>query len=152
MKHPSNGNPLDALVTDEALPALLTSLRQLGANADKDSKGESAHWAREILSAIPAAIYTTDAHGYLTYYNERAAELWGYRPEIGKQRWCGTFKIFLMDETPVPHDQCPMATAIRTGKPVYGIEAIGSVRMAAACHALYFPLPCSTRAGRSSAA
>jgi len=81
--------------------------------------------AREILSAIPAAIYTTDADGYLTHYNERASELWGYRPEIGKQRWCGTFKIFLMDGTPVPHDRCPMATAVRTGKPVYGIEAIG---------------------------
>jgi PAS domain S-box-containing protein len=84
-----------------------------------------ARKARDILEFIPAAIYTTDRDGYLTYYNERAAELWGYRPEIGKQRWCGTFKIFLMDGTPVPHDQCPMAAAVQSGKPIYGIEAIG---------------------------
>jgi PAS domain S-box-containing protein len=125
MKHPVDSNPPDAPVAAEALAALSAGIYQFGARADKDGKGESARWAREILSAIAAAIYTTDADGYLTYYNERAAELWGYRPEIGKQRWCGTFKIFLMDGTPVPHDQCPMATAVRTGKPVYGIEAIG---------------------------
>jgi PAS domain S-box-containing protein len=76
-----------------------------------------------VLEAIPAAIYTTDADGFLTYYNEAAARLWGYRPEIGKQRWCGTWKIFLFDGTHVPHDQCPMAVAVQTGKPVHGIEA-----------------------------
>jgi PAS domain S-box-containing protein len=78
---------------------------------------------RSILESIPAAIYTTDKDGYLTYFNEAAAELWGYRPEIGKQRWCGTFKIVLFDGTVVPHDQCPMAAAVKTGQPVYGIEA-----------------------------
>jgi PAS domain S-box-containing protein len=77
----------------------------------------------KILEAIPAAIYTTDAAGYLTYYNEAAARLWGCRPEIGKQRWCGTWKIFLFDGTHVPHDQCPMAVAVQTGQPVHGIEA-----------------------------
>jgi PAS domain S-box-containing protein len=78
---------------------------------------------RRVLEALPAAVYTTDADGYLTYFNEAAAELWGYRPEIGKQRWCGTFKIALFDGTVVPHDQCPMAVAVKTGQPVYGIEA-----------------------------
>jgi PAS domain S-box-containing protein len=125
MKHFSEGDPSDAPVAAEALAALSKSLSQIGGNADKDGTGKSADMACAILNAIPAAIYTTDANGYLTYYNERAAELWGYRPKIGKQRWCGTFKIILMDGTPVPHDQCPMATAVSTGKPVYGIEAIG---------------------------
>jgi PAS domain S-box-containing protein len=76
-----------------------------------------------MLDALPAAIYLTDADGYLTYYNSTAAELWGYHPEIGKQRWCGTWKIFLFDGTRVPHDQCPMAAALQTGKAVRGIEA-----------------------------
>jgi PAS domain S-box-containing protein len=148
MKRSSNGNPPDVPVANEDLPALLTSLRQLGARADKHSQGESAHWAREILSAIPAAIYTTDADGYLTYYNERAAELWGYRPEIGKQRWCGTFKIFLMDGTPVPHDQCPMATAVRTGGPVYGIEAIGERPDGRRVPCAVFPAPMFDESGK----
>jgi PAS domain S-box-containing protein len=76
-----------------------------------------------VLDALPAAIYVTDSDGFLTYYNRAAADLWGYRPQIGKQRWCGTWKIFLFDGTHVPHDQCPMAVALRTGEPVRGIEA-----------------------------
>jgi PAS domain S-box-containing protein len=76
-----------------------------------------------LLEALPAAVYTTDAEGYLTYYNSAAARLWGYRPELGKQRWCGSWKIFLSDGTPVPHADCPMAVAVREGRPIHGIEA-----------------------------
>ncbi len=77
---------------------------------------------RGILQAIPAAVYTTDAEGYLTWFNEAAAELWGYRPEIGRQRWCGSHKIALFDGTEVTLDQCAMATAVKTGEPVTGVE------------------------------
>ena len=76
-----------------------------------------------LLEAIPAALYTTDAEGYLTYYNQAAARLWGYSPEIGKQQWCGCFRIFLFDGTPVPHDECPMAIVLKTGKAIHGVEA-----------------------------
>jgi len=45
---------------------------------------------RELLDALPAAIYTTDAAGRLTYYNDAAAELWGQRPPLGSSEWCGS--------------------------------------------------------------
>ena len=77
---------------------------------------------RSVLEAIPAAIYTTDKDGYLTYFTEAAAKLWGCRPLIGKQRWCGSFKIVTFDGAVVPHDQCAMATAVETGQPVHDIE------------------------------
>jgi PAS domain S-box-containing protein len=82
-----------------------------------------AHNVAVIFEQLPAAIYTTDADGYLTYYNEAATQIWGYRPEIGRQRWCGTWKIVLADGTPVPHEECPMAVAVQTGKPIHGAEA-----------------------------
>jgi PAS domain S-box-containing protein len=75
-----------------------------------------------ILETIPAAIYTTDKDGYLAHFNEAAVKLWGYRPEIGKQRWCGSSGIFMFDGTAVPHDQCAMAKAIESAEPVYGVE------------------------------
>jgi PAS domain-containing protein len=34
-----------------------------------------------LLQALPAAVYTTDAVGRITFYNEAAAALWGCRPE-----------------------------------------------------------------------
>ena len=132
-----------AAIPADALSALSATLH----NFEQHSTKARPDLTREILKAIPAAIYTTDADGYLTYYNERAAELWGYRPEVGKQRWCGTFKIFLMDGTPVPHDQCPMATAVRSGKPVYGIEAIGERPDGKRVPCAVFPTPMFDEAG-----
>src|SRR6476620_550179 len=44
---------------------------------------------RELLEALPAAIYTTDSAGRITYYNQAAVELWGRRPELGDDQWCG---------------------------------------------------------------
>jgi len=79
---------------------------------------------RELLDALPAAIYTTDAAGRLTYYNAAAVQLAGRRPKIGSDEWCVTWRLYRPDGTPLPHDECPMAVALRTGRPVRGVEAV----------------------------
>ena len=80
--------------------------------------------SHELLAALPTAIYTTDASGRITFFNEAAAELWGCRPEIGKSEFCGSWKLYLPDGTPLPHDECPMAQALRGGRPIRGAEAV----------------------------
>ena len=84
----------------------------------------SVHSSTELLQALPAAVYTTDAAGHITFYNEAAAELWGCRPELGKSEFCGSWKLYWPDGTPLPHDECPMALALREKRPVRGMEAI----------------------------
>jgi PAS domain S-box-containing protein len=79
---------------------------------------------RELLDALPAAIYTTDAAGRVTYYNTAAVQLVGRRPELGSDEWCVTWRPYRPDGTPLPHDECPMAVALRTGRPVRGVEAV----------------------------
>ena len=79
---------------------------------------------RELLDALPAAIYTTDAAGRLTYYNAAAVQLAGRVPKIGSDEWCATWRLYWPDGTPLPHDECPMAVALKTGRPVRGVEAI----------------------------
>src|SRR5262245_1051907 len=78
---------------------------------------------RELLDALPAAVYTTDAAGRITYYNEAAIALWGRRPVLGSSEWCGSWKLFWPDGTPLPHDQCPMAIALKENRAVRGMEA-----------------------------
>ena len=78
---------------------------------------------RELLDALPAAVYTTDAAGRITYYNEAAADLWGHRPALGSSEWCGSWKLFWPDGTPLAHDECPMAVALREDRAVRGMEA-----------------------------
>ena len=79
---------------------------------------------RDIIEALPAAIYTTDAEGRITFFNEAAAALWGRRPEVGVDYWCGSWKIYTPAGVLLPHDQCPMAVALKTGRPVRGVEAV----------------------------
>ena len=78
---------------------------------------------RELLDALPAAVYTTDAAGRITYYNDAAATLWGHRPPLGSSEWCGSWKLFWPDGAPLPHDQCPMAVALKENRAVRGMEA-----------------------------
>jgi two-component system sensor histidine kinase VicK len=77
----------------------------------------------ELLLALPVAIYTCDADGRIEIYNEAAAELWGRKPKAGKDQWCGSWKIYQPDGTPLPLDQCPMAIVLKGGK-VSGDEEI----------------------------
>ncbi|MGH9814816.1 MAG: hypothetical protein ACRD6I_01930, partial [Candidatus Acidiferrales bacterium] len=72
---------------------------------------------------MPAAVYVCDADGFVTLYNHAATELWGRAPEIGKDRWCGSFRLYLPDGTPVPHEQFPM-TAAAAGHHVPPLEVI----------------------------
>ena len=66
---------------------------------------------RNLVMALPAAVYTTDETGLITLFNEHAVELWGRRPEVGKEHWCGSWKLLRPDGSPLPLDQCPMAVA-----------------------------------------
>ena len=91
---------------------------------------------RELLDALPAAIYTTDAAGRITYYNSAAVQLAGRSPKIGSDEWCLTWRLYWPDGTPLPHDECPMAVALRTGRPVRGVEAIAERPDGTRVHAL----------------
>ncbi|HYD36699.1 MAG TPA: PAS domain-containing protein [Allosphingosinicella sp.] len=85
---------------------------------------ESERQLREVLDALPVALYTTDAEGRITYYNEASVELSGRRPKLGEDKWCVTWKLFHPDGSPLAHDQCPMAVALREGRAVRGVEAV----------------------------
>lgn len=84
---------------------------------------ESEQHMRDLLEALPAAVYTTDAEGRITFYNRASVELAGYTPQLGDM-WCITWRLLNADESPLPHDQCPMAVALKENRPIRGAEAI----------------------------
>jgi PAS domain S-box-containing protein len=79
---------------------------------------------RHLLESLPAAIYTCDLQGRIQFYNQAAVDLWGRAPEIGKDLWCGSWRIFNLDDTPMPLSECPMAIAIREQRAVLGHEIV----------------------------
>jgi PAS domain S-box-containing protein len=103
---------------------------------------------RQILEALPAAVYATDAEGRLTYFNEAAVELWGRRPTLRKEWWCGSWRLFWPDGSEMPHDECPMATTIKTGKPIRGVEAIAARPDGTRYTFLPFPTPLRDETGK----
>lgn len=95
----------------------------------------------ELLKALPAAVYTTDAKGRITFYNDAAAALWGFSPELGKSEWCGSWRLYWPDGRPMPHDQCPMATALKEERPIRGAEAVAERPDGTCITFLAYPTP-----------
>ena len=65
----------------------------------------------------------TDAVGLITYYNAAAAALWGHHPPLGERHWCGSWKLHKPDGSFLPHDECPMAIALKERRSNGGVEA-----------------------------
>ena len=70
---------------------------------------------RELLERLPVAAYTTDAEGLITWFNQDALAIWGRAPELQApvDRFCGSWRLFYPDGTPMRHDQCWMALCLR---------------------------------------
>jgi PAS domain S-box-containing protein len=96
---------------------------------------------QELLEALPAAIYTTDAAGKITFYNEAAVAFSGRRPKLGADEWCGSWRLFWTDGTPMRHDECPMAIALAQDRPIRGREAIAERPDGSRVHFLPYPTP-----------
>src|ERR1700730_2026469 len=80
---------------------------------------------RELLEELPAAVYTTDAAGRLTFYNQAAVELAGATPELGSNDWHAVWRLLRPDGTPLAYDESPMAVTLRENRAVRGAELIG---------------------------
>ncbi len=84
---------------------------------NEEIKNSEARY-RELLFRLPIAVYTCNAEGQIQLYNEAAAELWGTKPLIGKDLWCGSWKIYKQDGTFLPLEECPMALALKEKRPI----------------------------------
>lgn len=105
-------------VEPQQLFALSKAMRR-GLTAEADPVNPSAH----LFDALPVAVYLTDAEGRITYYNKAAARLWGRRPKLGEDGWCGSHLLRWPDGAPMAHDECPMAIALKEGRALSGREA-----------------------------
>ena len=101
----------------------------------------------QVVEALPAAVYVTDAEGRITYYNKAAVDLWGYRPPLGDSRWCGSWRLYRVDGTPMAHDECPMAMAIKENRAITGIETIAERPDGSRVRFMPFPKPLHDETG-----
>lgn len=108
---------------------------------------DAEKWYRELIDALPVAVYTTNASGHITDYNAEAARFAGRDVERGKDRWCVSQRLYRADGTILPHDECPMAVALKTGQPVRGVEAIAERPDGTRVYFMPYPTPLKDDAG-----
>jgi PAS domain S-box-containing protein len=133
----------------EASRAALENME--AAARSKQLLSESEHRFQQLLQALPAAVYTTDSEGRITFYNEAAAEFAGRRPELG-EFWCVTWRLYNADGSRLPHEECPMAVALKENRPVRGAEAIAERPDGTRRWFAPYPTPLRDSAGRLSGA
>jgi len=79
---------------------------------------------RAALGEISAPLYITDAEGVVTYYNPACIAFAGRTPERRADRWCVTWRLFTRAGELLPHDRCPMATALKERRAIRGLTAV----------------------------
>ncbi len=102
---------------------------------------------RDLLEALPAAIYTTDASGRITFFNRACVEFAGRSPKMGDM-WCVTWKLFWPDGTPLRHEDCPMAVALKENRAVRNIEAVAERPDGSRICFMPYPTPLRDNSGR----
>ena len=85
---------------------------------------EDADALQALLEAQPVPIYVTDADGWVTSFNRACIDFAGRMPVTGQDRWCVTWRLYTESGDRLPHDQCPMAVAIKEGRRVRGAIAV----------------------------
>jgi two-component sensor histidine kinase/PAS domain-containing protein len=92
-----------------------------------DAVQRTGEWQfQRLLEKLPAAAYTCDRDGLITYFNPQAEKLWGRAPKLQDpvDRFCGSFKLYATDGTPIAHDACWMALALKMNQEYNGHEII----------------------------
>lgn len=103
-------------------------IQPLKVDEDREATGTSIPRADyfRLLEKLPAAAYTCDAEGLITWFNRRAAELWGREPKLNEpsDRFCGSIRLFSPDGDPIEHHRCCMALAIRENREYDDFEVV----------------------------
>jgi PAS domain-containing protein len=55
---------------------------------------ESERRFREMIDALPAAVFTIDDQGRFTHFNPACIELFGRVPKPGSDQWCIGWKLY----------------------------------------------------------
>jgi PAS domain S-box-containing protein len=141
--HPTTGNSLHTGINNS-----MDSILTVGANHTSEDFDVMDIPYQQLIQTLPGAIYTCDANGYILTYNQAAAVLWGREPEIGKDAWCGSWKIYKADGTSLSLDQCPMAIALKEGKVLNDIEIIVESPDGQKRNIMNYPRPFFNTAGK----
>ncbi|MGE3145465.1 MAG: PAS domain-containing protein, partial [Pseudorhodoplanes sp.] len=95
-----------------------------GASGDKPALPGNLTLLAHSMTALPLPVFVTDAEGRIVFHNAAAAALWGGRPKLHSDKFCGPVRLFRPDGEPIPPGDTATARTLRTGEAVAGEEAV----------------------------
>lgn len=124
-----------------------------GVSGTKGGRTEDVAF-RRLLANLPAAAYTCDSDGLISYFNSHAASLWGRKPRLNhpEDRYCGSFQLFTAEGQPIAHDKCWMALALKNDCEYNGQEILIERADGTRCTALANASPIHDADGRVTGA
>ena len=135
-------DPTGRLLRIKGLTRNITERKQI-----EDRLQRSERESRELLGALPAAVYVTDATGRFTYCNQAAIDQLGAKPKLGEDKWCDHSRFYHTDGTPMAVEDCPTEIALKRGKIIRGREAIMERADGTRITIVPYPTPLRDRAG-----
>ncbi len=79
---------------------------------------------QQLLQDLPAAIYTCNKKGIITFYNQTAVQLWGRTPEQGIDSWNSFWKIYNKDGEVLTIARCPISIVLNKVRQINSEELI----------------------------
>lgn len=107
---------------DQKIPQPSNTSLSETANDQSFSENETNYKRFLINSSLPFCV--CDTNGIIQFYNDAAVQLWGRSPQMGKDLWCGSWKILNSDGQTLSNDQWPVAIALKEKKKIQGTEFI----------------------------
>ncbi len=101
--------------------------------------------ARNLMSSLSTPAFLVDEGGVLVFFNDAAGALLGRSFEevgtVGQEEWGSMFGPFDPAGEPIPYDELPLVTAIRSGRPAHTALTVRSADGAVhAVEATAFPI------------
>ncbi|WP_309084048.1 PAS domain S-box protein [Chelativorans sp.] len=115
-----------------------------------DRMRESERRFQNLIEGLPVAVYTTDADGVITFYNQAAAAIAGREPRIGVDRWSIMHRLYTLEGEPVAPEDSPVAMALREGRALKGIELVAERPNGTRIRYMPHPTPLFDAEGRIS--
>jgi PAS domain S-box-containing protein len=135
-----HATPIIDYNNDPTSGILLTIIDTTRAIEFQKQFGESERSYRNLMETMAVAVYTCDMEGRVNFHNDAAVTLWGRKPELGVELWCGSHKMYTLDGSWMPHDQCPAAVSLKERRAVKA-EALVQRPDGMMRHVLVFPRP-----------
>jgi len=79
---------------------------------------------KSLLEDSPLAVYTTNEHGHLVFYNRAAVHILGRTPVLGEDIWHTFLRVFHPDGRPMNLSDSPMAKAMKNIERFENIEIV----------------------------